>query len=139
MDEQRWRQVEALYHAALEREPPERSGYLLEACRGDEELWQEVESLLEQDVSRSGILDHPPWADDAGPLPSPSEEPPTHTQARQPEEASEIDGESVPSPKEPASLSLGRRPRGVDNDRGFPLRKLVADNRQVHVCQLRVE
>ena len=45
---QHWRQVEELYHSALEREPGERASFLAEACFGDEELRREVEALLQQ-------------------------------------------------------------------------------------------
>ncbi len=61
MDAERWRKVEALYHSALEREPDERAAYLAGACQGDKKLRQEVESLLAQNVSASGVLDHPAW------------------------------------------------------------------------------
>ncbi|SPE38264.1 putative Calcium/calmodulin-dependent protein kinase [Candidatus Sulfopaludibacter sp. SbA6] len=53
----RWRQVELLYHSALEREEPARDAFLREACRGDEELRCEVRSLLDQ--TESGLLNHP--------------------------------------------------------------------------------
>ncbi len=42
----RWRQVEDLFHRALEREEPDRSAFLDQACAGDEALRREVESLL---------------------------------------------------------------------------------------------
>ena len=61
MDAERWRKVEALYHSALGREPGERADYLFAACQGDNKLQQEVESLLAQNVSASGVLDHPAW------------------------------------------------------------------------------
>src|SRR5262245_51042441 len=48
-DKQRWRQVETLYHAALEREPRARDAFLDQACAGDEELRREVEELLRYD------------------------------------------------------------------------------------------
>jgi hypothetical protein len=35
---ERWKQVESLYHAALERETATRAAFLAEACAGDEEL-----------------------------------------------------------------------------------------------------
>jgi hypothetical protein len=38
MNQERWRQVEEIYHAALERAPSERSVFLDEACAGDTEL-----------------------------------------------------------------------------------------------------
>jgi eukaryotic-like serine/threonine-protein kinase len=56
------RQIEDLYHSAREREASQRSDFLAEACRGDEELGCEVESLLAQDAADSaGPLDQAPW------------------------------------------------------------------------------
>lgn len=46
MGPERWRQVEQLYHQALEQEAGSRAAFLIEACRGDEDLRREVESLL---------------------------------------------------------------------------------------------
>jgi serine/threonine protein kinase len=46
MDTERRRQIEELFHAALKREPSERSAFLGEAYQGDEELKREIESLL---------------------------------------------------------------------------------------------
>ena len=51
MTSERWRQIELVYHAALEREPQGRAEYLAEACGGDEDLRKEVESLLAKDPS----------------------------------------------------------------------------------------
>jgi hypothetical protein len=51
MNPERLQQVEELYHSAREREPDARGSFLVEACRGDEELRREVESLLVQNVS----------------------------------------------------------------------------------------
>src|SRR6266852_5892867 len=59
MNEERLRQIEELYHSAREREPNERSAFLAQACRGDEELRQEVEQLLAQHASSENILDSP--------------------------------------------------------------------------------
>ena len=53
----RWRQVESLYHSALEREEPARDAFLREACREDEELRCEVRSLLDQ--TEGGVLNRP--------------------------------------------------------------------------------
>ncbi len=50
MTPERWREIERLYHAALERDAAERAAFLNEACGGDEALRREVESLL--DLSR---------------------------------------------------------------------------------------
>ncbi|HKQ79948.1 MAG TPA: protein kinase [Blastocatellia bacterium] len=43
---ERWRQVEALYLTALEREASQRAAFLAEVCADDEALRREVESLL---------------------------------------------------------------------------------------------
>jgi Tol biopolymer transport system component len=61
MTSERWRQVEALFNAALEQKPDRRETFLAEACRGDNELRQEVESLLGRDGSDEGVLDRPAW------------------------------------------------------------------------------
>src|ERR1700730_5905186 len=45
MDQERWRRVKGLFHAALEREPEERQAFLDLACGGDTDLRRQVESL----------------------------------------------------------------------------------------------
>ena len=42
----RWRRVQDLCHAALERAAPQRDAFLAAACEGDDDLRQEVESFL---------------------------------------------------------------------------------------------
>ncbi len=59
MTPERLRQVEELYHSARELEPGERTVFLVRACRGDEELLREAQSLLAQDPAGEGMLDHP--------------------------------------------------------------------------------
>lgn len=59
MEQQRWRQVEQIYHSAKERDPSQRHAFLAEACRGDEELRTEIESLLGHDTSGECPLDRP--------------------------------------------------------------------------------
>src|SRR5260370_5706974 len=59
MSPQRLQQIEAVYHPARDREPGERGAFLAEACRGDQELCREVETLLAPDSSEIGILDRP--------------------------------------------------------------------------------
>jgi serine/threonine protein kinase len=56
---ERLRQIEELYHSAREREPNERAAFLAQACRGDEELRQELAQLLAQHASGDNILDRP--------------------------------------------------------------------------------
>jgi len=46
MTSERLRQIEQLYHRALEQEADSRTAFVAEACGDDEELRQEVESLL---------------------------------------------------------------------------------------------
>jgi tRNA A-37 threonylcarbamoyl transferase component Bud32/pimeloyl-ACP methyl ester carboxylesterase len=56
----RWLEVERLYHAALERDPEGRAAFLAEASGGDEELLDEVRSLLDQH-SGDSRLDRAVW------------------------------------------------------------------------------
>jgi serine/threonine-protein kinase len=56
---ERWRQVEQLYHAALECASAERAAFLAEACAGDEALRREVESLLRFDRRAEHFIESP--------------------------------------------------------------------------------
>ena len=58
MTPERWQRIEELYHAAQARPADERAAFLAEACRGDEKLRREVESLLNQ-PSHDGFLAAP--------------------------------------------------------------------------------
>jgi len=49
MEHERWRQVEELFHAALERAPEERQSFLRQACNEDTELRLQVEHLISID------------------------------------------------------------------------------------------
>jgi eukaryotic-like serine/threonine-protein kinase len=46
MNSHRWKQIDNLFHAALERSSGERAEFLRQACAGDEALQREVRSLL---------------------------------------------------------------------------------------------
>lgn len=59
MPPEHWRQIEELFHAALERQPADRPAFLAEAA-ASEEVQREVLSLLAQDAS-GGRLDRPAW------------------------------------------------------------------------------
>jgi hypothetical protein len=59
MSSARWKKVEEVFHAALERAPGNRSAFLGEACGGDPELRREVESLLKAAGEESGYMDRP--------------------------------------------------------------------------------
>ena len=66
MDPERWRQIEEVYHTALEFEPQARAAFLENACEGDQELRREVESLIAQgDTDSCGPIDRPAWARDS--------------------------------------------------------------------------
>ena len=56
MESGRWRQIEQLYHAALEREASQRSSFLEQSCAADPSLRQEVESLLSVADDADGYL-----------------------------------------------------------------------------------
>ena len=52
----RAKRVEALFYAALERDPTQRVAFLAEACAGDQSLREEVESLLRSHEEVSDFL-----------------------------------------------------------------------------------
>jgi Tol biopolymer transport system component len=56
---ERWQQVEQLYHSALERGAEGRAAFLAEACGGDEGLRREVESLLEYEDQAENFIESP--------------------------------------------------------------------------------
>jgi serine/threonine protein kinase len=59
LEPDRWRRIDELYHAALERQPNERDGFLAGACQGDADLRREIESLLAQ--QSGSLLDGQAW------------------------------------------------------------------------------
>ena len=61
MTPERWKEVTALFHDALERAPAERESFLAERTGGDEEMRREVESLLQADASSGAFLETPAW------------------------------------------------------------------------------
>jgi serine/threonine protein kinase len=60
MTAERWRQIEEIYHAALERAEAMRSAYLDGACGGDSELRREVDSLLAKAAQAESFLESRP-------------------------------------------------------------------------------
>jgi hypothetical protein len=60
MTPERWRQIEQLYHAALERAPGERASFLDQACGSDEGLRSEIVSLLDAHDQASAFIEAPP-------------------------------------------------------------------------------
>jgi hypothetical protein len=65
MSSDRWSEVEQFYHAALEREPPERTMFLEHNCP-DEEVRREVESLLKHEQAGDLLLEDAPWRPKSG-------------------------------------------------------------------------
>ena len=63
MDPERWREIERLYHLALEQEPAEQDRFLADACQDDAELRAEVESLLTQSGTTGRLVDQAAWAE----------------------------------------------------------------------------
>src|SRR5262245_12830696 len=72
MDVERWRRVEALCHAALERTASERAAFLAVACAEDSGLRREVEALLEKESAAAGFLSAPLAAVAAGAIGAPT-------------------------------------------------------------------
>jgi len=56
MKPERWKQVERLYHAALDRAPGERAAFLDEACAQDSGLRCQVEELLRYDGAAESFI-----------------------------------------------------------------------------------
>ena len=59
MTPERWRQIEQLYHAALERDANERAAFLSDSCAADHALRREVESLLEYQPRAADFIETP--------------------------------------------------------------------------------
>src|SRR5512133_323510 len=59
MEPERWRRVEDLYHASLQVAIGQRARFLEDACGTDQDLRQEVESLLTHDASAEKFIDAP--------------------------------------------------------------------------------
>src|SRR5262245_43407521 len=62
MKPERWRQVDQLLGAALERAPEERAAFIREACGDDDSLRREVESLLAFDGEAKSFIEAPAYA-----------------------------------------------------------------------------
>src|SRR5262245_5988207 len=56
---ERWRNIEELYHKALEHDESERSNFLRDACAGDEMLESMVQFLLANEAEARTFLDQP--------------------------------------------------------------------------------
>jgi eukaryotic-like serine/threonine-protein kinase len=54
MNQQRWAQIEELFHRVVEYDPSQRAALLDEGCNGDSELRREVEALLSYEATACG-------------------------------------------------------------------------------------
>ena len=63
MDVDRWRRIEELCNAAGKLEPGQRNAFLAEACKGDEELRREIDSLVDRPDAAPTVapLNAPDW------------------------------------------------------------------------------
>jgi eukaryotic-like serine/threonine-protein kinase len=68
MNRERWRQISAIFQAALARNPTERAAFVDSACRGDESLRAEVVSLMAAHDATHDFLESPVLEDGAGVL-----------------------------------------------------------------------
>jgi hypothetical protein len=59
LDQERWRRVEELFHAALERVPEARQAFLSDACKEDTEVLRQVELLLAKEEQAGSFLERP--------------------------------------------------------------------------------
>ena len=59
MNAERWKQVNDLFQLAVERGPEERATFLDEACRDDEGIRREVESLLTSYERAENFIESP--------------------------------------------------------------------------------
>jgi eukaryotic-like serine/threonine-protein kinase len=73
MNAEGWQEVEECYHAALERPPAERAGFLERARANNPDLRREVESLLAHEGQADELLEGQVWkhvasSDETGPM-----------------------------------------------------------------------
>ena len=59
MEPERWHRVEELYHSALKIAANRRAAFLKKECQSDEELREEVESLLSYETSAAEFIESP--------------------------------------------------------------------------------
>src|SRR6266446_3274266 len=62
MERERWRQVEQVFHAALNVEESRRGDLVRQLCAGDEDLRREVESLLAHHNENGSFIETPAFA-----------------------------------------------------------------------------
>jgi serine/threonine protein kinase/tetratricopeptide (TPR) repeat protein len=73
MTPERHEEIGELFHATLELDPSERNGFLRRACDGDEDLYQQVSSLLKLERTAADFIEDPVWQTYSEPLPAPQD------------------------------------------------------------------
>jgi eukaryotic-like serine/threonine-protein kinase len=59
MTPERWKQIDQLFHSALQREPSQRAAFVAESCSGDESLQSEIEDLLASHEQSESFIETP--------------------------------------------------------------------------------
>src|SRR5688500_7090871 len=59
MHTERWQEIDRLFDAVLDLDPPARDSFLTKACAGDDELRREVESLLAAHQRAENFIEAP--------------------------------------------------------------------------------
>lgn len=59
MNPERWKQIDQIFHAALNRDPSARASFLADACKDDESLRTEIEALIASHEKESSLFDSP--------------------------------------------------------------------------------
>jgi hypothetical protein len=59
MEREKWQAVKEIFYSALQRAPAERGNFLVEACKGDEALRRELNSLLASYNEAQDFMDPP--------------------------------------------------------------------------------
>ena len=59
MNNERWQEVERLYHSTLAKDANERAAFLAQACAGDEALRREIESLIALEPHAKEFIESP--------------------------------------------------------------------------------
>jgi Tol biopolymer transport system component/predicted Ser/Thr protein kinase len=62
MDNERWKKIERIFHAALQADTTQRAAILEDSCAGDESLRREVESLLAHHADADTFIETPAFA-----------------------------------------------------------------------------
>ena len=60
MNPERWKQIDEIFHAALDHQPSLRAAFLAEACKEDDSLREEIEALIASHEKESSFFETPP-------------------------------------------------------------------------------